>query len=49
FPCTDPTNTMVYVGNLDPVIMEDELRQLFKCFGKGISVCVVYSQVSFRC
>ncbi|GJU79397.1 concanavalin A-like lectin/glucanase domain-containing protein [Tanacetum coccineum] len=40
----DDRNPYVYVGNLDPVITEDELRQLFKCFGKGISVCVVYSQ-----
>ncbi|GJV24362.1 polyadenylate-binding protein RBP47B' [Tanacetum coccineum] len=34
----------VYLGNLDPDITEDELRQLFKRFGKGIWVSVVYSQ-----
>ncbi|GJV68457.1 NF-Y protein [Tanacetum coccineum] len=34
----DDRNPYVYVGNLDPVITEDELRQLFKRFGKGISV-----------
>ncbi|GJZ09904.1 polyadenylate-binding protein RBP47B' [Tanacetum coccineum] len=37
---TDPTNTTVYVGNLDPVITEEELRQLFMQFGD-----IVYTKI----
>ncbi|PWA89221.1 RNA-binding (RRM/RBD/RNP motifs) family protein [Artemisia annua] len=37
---TDPTNTTVYVGNLDPVITEEELRLLFVQFGD-----IVYTKI----
>ncbi|KAJ0793117.1 putative RNA recognition motif domain, nucleotide-binding alpha-beta plait domain superfamily [Helianthus annuus] len=35
---TDPTNTTVYIGNLDSAVTEEELRQIFLQFGEIVYV-----------
>ncbi|KAL6867209.1 hypothetical protein ACP4OV_015233 [Aristida adscensionis] len=37
-PDADPTNTTIFIGNLDPNVTEDELRQLCVQFGELIYV-----------
>jgi RNA recognition motif-containing protein len=42
---TDLTNTTVFVGNLDPNVTEEELRQIFCQFGEILSVKIPSSRV----
>ncbi|NP_001152183.2 Polyadenylate-binding protein RBP47B' [Zea mays] len=37
-PDSDPTNTTIFIGNLDPNVIEDELRQICVQFGELIYV-----------
>eukprot|EP00897_Mesotaenium_endlicherianum_P004067 jgi/Mesen1/3689/ME000202S02775 len=41
---SDPSNTTVFVGGLDPAIGEDQLRQVFSAYGETIYVKIPYGK-----